>query len=263
VTKVISLISDFLLTAVTTAFILGVGLSCWLQAPFSVLFSLTAISCLLLLSCYVFHRQKTALLALLTTFFMLGFLHGCLANRPPADPSHIYNLIQENREVVVIGTLASMASFDGETSQALINLHSVRFADNPVFASAKGLIAVKMKYSWPVDILPGMMLAIRVELQRPSSFSTPGCFDYPAYLARQDIWITGHIRSPVFIHRIEHSPSLLHTLRFLPEYLRHQIAIRIDKAVAPPLQGVYRARIAVQLMIRERRTGVFVPANRA
>ncbi len=240
-TRAISLLSDFLLTAVTISFILGIGLSCRIEAPLGLFASLTALSCLVLLVCFFCHQRKSVLFALLLTFILLGILHGNLANRPPVNPSHIYNIIKEKREAVVIGNLASMVNYDGETSQALITLQAVRFVESPDFLTATGTITVRMKDQWPTDILPGMRLTARADLQRPSGFRTPGSFDYPASLARQDIWITGFIRSPAFLHRIEHSPSFFHSLRFFPEYLRHTIGVAIDKTVTLPLQGVYRA----------------------
>ncbi len=240
-TKVIRFFSDFLLAALTVSFILGIGLSCRIAAPLGLLASLAALSCLVLLSCILKGQRNWALCSLQVAFLLLGLLHGNLANRPPASPSHIYTIIDEKKEIVGIGSLASMVDYDGETSHALIALEAVRFAENPDFRPVNGIISLRLKDQWPQDILPGTRLAVRADLQRPSGFNTPGSFDYPASLARKGIWITGLIRSPAFLHRMKDTPSFLHSLRFFPEYLRHMIGISVDRAVEPHLQGIYRA----------------------
>ncbi len=257
-TRVIPLLSNYLLTALTASFILGISLSCRIEPPLGLLVSLAALSCLVLLACIVKNQQNAALCTLQITFLLLGLLHGSLANRPPAEPSHVYNIIQEKMEVVGIGTLSSMVGYDGETSHARIALEAIRFAEIADFHGTAGTIGIRMKGQWPTDIRPGDRLAVRADLQRPGGFSTPGSFDYPASLARQNIWITGLVRSPAFLHKIKDPPSFLHSLRFLPEYLRHSIGMAVDKAVAPPLQGIYRALlIGDQTLVDERTKELF------
>ena len=240
-TTLARLLSDYLLVAVAISFTAGIGLSGLHAAPLSQLNPLGAVIFSVLFFLYLLGRRTAALLSLLILFLFLGMLYGQLSCRPPGEANHIYNLIEKKREVVAIGTLLSMTTFDGENSQARIALHSLRSAEDPFFRGVSGIVLVRLKGQWPADILPGMRLVMRVSLQRPFSYSSPGSFDYPSYLARQDIRISGIISTPLYLHRIEEQTTLLHRLRFVPENLRHTIGIAIDRSVQPPLQGIYRA----------------------
>ena len=239
--RILLLLSNFLLFSVLASFILGIGLSYHLDISLKLLVWLALSCCLLLVICFFYRLTRTVQLTLLPTFFLIGLSYGSFSNLPPENPSHVYNLIEDRREVVLVGTLAAMVSSDGTDSKAQINLESLRFSEDTLFQPAFGSILLRIKGPWPSDILPGMKMAIRADLHRPTGFNTPGSFDYPAHLARQGIWITGFIRTQAFLHTIENSPSLFDTLRFYPEKLRHLIGITIDQAVLPHLQGVYRA----------------------
>lgn len=239
--RILLLFSEFLLFSVLASFILGIGLSYHLEVSLKFVLWLALSCCALLVICSFYRLPETVRLTVLPTFFLIGLSYGLFSNLPPEDPAHVYNLIEERREVVLVGTLAAMVSSDGTDSQAHINMESLRFSENTLFQPTFGQILLRIKGPWPADMLPGMKIAIRADLQRPTGFNTPGSFDYPAHLARQGIWVTGFVRTPAFLHRIETSPSLFHTLRFCPENLRHFIGITIDKAVPPHLQGVYRA----------------------
>lgn len=252
------LLSDYLLAAVAVSFIAGIALSALYEMPLSLLFPLTAAIFPVPFTLYLLGRRFSALLSLLIPFLFLGLLYGQLSSRPPAAANHIYNLIEEKREVAAIGMLLSMTTFDGEYSQARIALHSLRSADGQLFHGVVGTVLVRLKGQWPADILPGTMLVMRVSLQRPFSYSTPGSFDYPAHLARQDIWVSGTISTPLHLHRIEQQTSLLHRLRFTPETMRHNIGIAIDRSVPTHLRGIYRALlIGDQSQVDDRIRGLF------
>jgi competence protein ComEC len=241
VTTFTILLSDYLLAAVAVSFSAGIGLSGLWATPLSLLYPLTAVTFPVLLAFYLLGRRIAALLSLLILFLFLGMLYGHQSSLFPEEASHVYNLVEEKREVVAIGTLLSMTTFDGENSQARIALHSFRSADDPLFRSVDGTVLVRLRGQWPADILPGARLAMRVSLQRPFGYSTPGSFDYPTHLARQDIWVSGTISTPLHLYRLEQQATLLHRLRFVPENLRHNLGVAIDRSVPPPLQGIYRA----------------------
>ena len=123
-TKIFSLISNYLLATVICCFILGIGVSGHLEASLATLCYLTAFCFISLVLCHAFHLKKLTLLALLTVFILLGLSYGFFSSRAPENPSHIYNLIQNKREVVIVGTLAAMVNSDDTASSSLIDLDS-------------------------------------------------------------------------------------------------------------------------------------------
>ena len=237
-------ISDHLLLAVTLAFAGGIALSPLVELlqPDDSLFTTVLISSLMLLVVfYLLDKSKIFLCLLIPIVIAIGIYHGTLQLQLPTDKSHIYHKIKEKTEVVLIGTMASMAGFDGRTSQVIIEAKSIRLQENADLLPAQGKISLRLQGPWPDQFSPGDTLAIRTDLKRPDSFKTPGVFDYAQYLARKDIWIAGFVRSPFFLHKIEEPHSLLHTLRYLPERVRTTIGRQIDIAVPKDKSGVYRA----------------------
>ena len=236
-------LSAYLLTTVILSFIGGIGLSALLPIQSSLLVVLVTATMIGTLVLYLRHRTCAAHLSLLNLFLLLGVLHGISADRPPPSPDHIFNLIQDKREAIVIATLTSMATYDRTTGQATVELESVRFADQPQFQATEGRVLVRTMEPWPDFTVPGTVLALRLTLQRPSRFNTPGTFNYPAHLARQGIRVTGFLSSDAYISRIQAPQPILRQLRFMPERLRQQIGTAIDDSIPAPLNGIYRALV--------------------
>ncbi len=242
--RLICFLSTHLLTALVVSFIGGIILSSLIQISALLLALLAACTLGSSTLLYRLHKQEAPLLLLPAAFFFIGAFHSGIAGNPASSPADsISHLITEKREAVIIGTLTSMATHDGEIGQALLSLQSLRFADSTRFFSAGGPLLVSSRDPWPEYMQPGTVLAMRLTLQRPSGFNTPGVFNYRLHLARQGILVTGSVASAVHIHRINQAESLPQRFRFFPERWRHQIGIAIDRAVAPPLNGIYRALV--------------------
>lgn len=244
ITRLSQFLSTHLLLTVTFCFALGIpcalvckDLGC---TPGQLLFlPLLTGGCSLL--AHLRRQPRAALLLLLPFFFSTGLVHGLLAMRTPPDSSHIFHLIKEEQEVVLICTLEQLPGFNGKNSTLLVDVHSLRIKDDTRFIGARGLVQLKLKDPWPKALMPGDQLAIRARLSPPYTFQNPGGFDYPAYLARQDIWVTGWIGSPLFIQQIEKEQTALHRLRFLPEKLRTNISAFIEQRADPEISSVYKA----------------------
>lgn len=239
-----SYISEHLLLTITLAFISGIALSPLIRLSetnrafvCALLFSFLVLLAVL----HYLKRFKTVLGLLIPVFFGIGCYHGHVHQQMPADEHHVYNRINTKKDVVLIGTMSTMAEFDGRTSQVTIKAKSLRFKENANLLPTTGKILLRLKGPWPDELSPGDTLAIRTDLKRPDSFRTPGVFDYGQFLARKDIWITGFVRSPLFLHKVEESQSLLHSLHYLPERLRTTIGKHIDASVSAETSGVYRA----------------------
>ncbi len=237
-------ISDHLLVWTTLAFITGIALrplikltetTTTLLAPSVVLF------CLTLVALHFLKAAKTFLCLLIPFFVCLGCFHVHLKMQLPVDEHHIYNRITVKTEVVVLGTMTTMATFDGRTSQVTIEAENIRYRESPDLLPATGKILLRLQGAWPDHLSPGDKLVIRAELKRPDSFRTPGSFDYAQYLARRNIWVTGFVRSPLYLQVVHEKQNLFHTLRFLPERLRTRIGEQIDAATPTKQSGVYRA----------------------
>lgn len=243
--KLSQLLSTHLLPVVTLFFALGIaaGSKCALTGPplpeLVFLLPLLTGGCVLLAH---LRKQPRAALLLLPPFVVgLGFVHGLLAARVPPDPHHIFHLFPQGQEAVLICTLDRLPGFNGEKSTLIVDIHSLRLQDSPDFITAHGLAQLKLKAPWPKGLMPGDRLAIRARLDRPGTYHNPGSFDYPTFLAREDIWITGRIISPLHIYKLEHKPSFLHQTRSLPERLRTRIAAFIEQTGTPEISSVYKA----------------------
>lgn len=239
-----SYISEHLLLTVALAFITGIAISPHFQLSETgrVLFCALLFSSLVLLA--VLHSIKKSQLVLgllIPVVFGIGCYHGYVHQQKPVDENHIYNRIDTKKDVVLIGTMSTMADFDGKTSQVTIEAKSLRFKENANLLPTTGKILLRLQGPWPEELSPGDTLAIRTDLKRPDSFRTPGVFDYAQFLARKDIWITGFVRTPLFLHKLEENQSLLHSLLYLPERLRTTIGKQIDASVSVETNGVYRA----------------------
>ncbi len=237
-------ISDHLLVYLTLSFIAGIAAAS--------LCDLTkiAISCLCLIlflafglmaSLHFFQWRRTVLCLSLPFLAAIGFYHGQLALQIPQEAEHIFNRITDKTEVVVIGTLTTSPEFDEKNSQALLATEYLRLHESPELLPTDGTILLHLQGPWPAALLPGDKLIIRAELKRPDSFRAPGVFDYAQHLARKGIWMSGFIRSPLFLQKLAEKHDVFNTLRYLPERIRTTIGEQIDLAVPAESRGLYRA----------------------
>lgn len=256
------LLSHYLLTLLTLSYIFGICISAIYPQPVKTVL-LLSISCAVFLAlCYLQRWNTLALLVSLLLMFQTGLYRETVSSRLPLNPQHIYNIIEESTDIIAIGRLLSMPSFNGKTTQAKIQISEIKQDASTPFSSAKGLILLKMHGPWPEQYTPGTTLAIRATLQRPTGYTTPGIFDYPKFLARKDIWVTGYIRSPAQLHSISEHPTILHQLRYYPEQIRYQIGLFLDTSLSPPNSSLYRAlligdrsRIAPDILEKFKSTG--------
>lgn len=239
-----SFIADHLLVSLTLAFVSGIAIAslCY-PSPALIGYSGIVLLCFLALPVALafLHKEGAAVCLLLPILIGIGWYHAQLHLQPPEEKHHIFNRIDEKTETVIIGTLVSMATFDGTDSQVMVAAEHLRFADDPDLRPTTGKLLLRVAGPWPDDLVPGDKLAVRATLKRPESSRTPGVFDYAGYLAQKDIWITGFVRTPVYLHRLDKISSFANTLRYLPERIRTEIGRKIDKAVPAANSGVYRA----------------------
>jgi len=237
-------LSYHLLTSISLSFIIGIASSLFLQhldlSPF-ILVTLLSILFVLTVALNLFKKKRSVLFLLFCFFYGIGFLHAQIQSVPPAGNNHIWNIITDKQEGVIIGTLISMPGYNGKTSKITVSTKYLRLRYRDEFTPVTGDILLRMEGPWPKQFLPGDTLVLRADLKRPTSFNSPGSFDFSQHLARQDIWITGFIQTPLFIKKLSKNNSFSHRLRFYPERIRVAIGREIDARVSSELSSLYRA----------------------
>lgn len=242
--RLYSHISYHLLSSITIAFIIGIATTSFLFPSYHANIFLPVFLTVVLVVISVFHllhKNKTVYILLIFLFFGIGFYHAKNKSYPPVSQNHIWNRIVDKQEAVIVGILTTMPGYNGESSKIHISVKFLRRPDQHNLQPTKGIILLRMEGSWPEHYLPGDTLVIRADLKRPTSFHSPGSFDFSQYLARKNIWITGFIRSPLFVHKLPENSSFFHKLRYFPEKIRHTIGKEIDTRVSLELSGLYRA----------------------
>lgn len=240
----VRLFSTHLLTVSSAATILGIGVAPSLSQLIPSKILVVIVSGILLMLIFVLFLQKDRkFIYLLLPLLLLccGYLHGIKHLQSPESKHHIYNIIYKKTEVVLLGQLQKMPSFNGEISRALFAIHSLQQKGESQRADAGGLVQLSMRGKWPKEIQPGDMLLVRAEVKRPHSFHTPGAFDYARFLAQKDIWIHGFIRSHLFIKKLEEPGSVWEKIVFSPQRTRTRIGIFLDEHLKPQKAAAYRA----------------------
>ncbi len=242
--KFTSILSSNLLTAATIAFIVGIAFSSQLALSHTLL-STTGILFLASIPVpfilFLIYHLNCAMYFLIPLFATAGLIHAQIHSKLPLDREHIYNVIKQKQEVVLVGTMAEMAGFDGRMGRVTLQLKSIRLKDDQSWRRTHGKVLIRLQGKWPDNILPGYDLAVRAIVKRPGSYKTPGVFDYARYLARKNIWVTASVRSPLLLHKIQKRDTFFHSLRYFPEKTRTKIGRYIDSNVPVDQAATYRA----------------------
>lgn len=237
--RLLSFINNYLLVYVTLVYILGIALSPHLRVPLP--FSFIVSSTLLPVLFTFFKKNNGANLSLLVVAILFGCFNGSRSAQAPSSPDHIYSIAGQYKDQVIIGRLHEMARTFPDHTRLTISSTSYRTKDSSRFNPATGRISVRLNSKWNKNILPGDRIVMRVKLSLPKPASTPGSFDYKNFLARQDIWVTGFLKSPVLIEKLHSPQTFLQKLRYQPErtrtHLNHFISTQSPKSTS----GLYNA----------------------
>lgn len=186
----------------------------------------------LLVLCFTCKWEELFLVLALLCTFLLGSYHSTPTFNLPDDPDHIVNLVKTRTDSVLIGRVKSIPIVNERTSSITFEPTYWQEKGYTVFSACRGTIHLNFNFPWPPEYEPGDFLAVRTVLKRPDGINSPGSFDYPAYLARQGIFITGSVRSPAQLARVDAPKFNLSTLRFFPEKLRMRAGRFIDTHLA-------------------------------
>lgn len=241
--KIVNNLFNHLLAIHTAAYTLGIAASSQYIMPIVPTLHYGVVPSAVLALFLLFTRKKRFIIAAvsLLLFFIAGYYHGLVSSKAPGSSAHLYNLVSGPTDVVITGRLQSMPSFDGTTSRVVITVDALQTKKQSSLNKARGKVLLRMRFAWPKTIEPGARVAIRTLLHPPSRYHTPGVFDYPAYLARKGIWITGYIDSPAQITAINHNPPIEEVITYLPERLRTRIGNLLDVKLPKETGSLYRA----------------------
>jgi competence protein ComEC len=202
----------------------------------------------------------------LPLFFLIGHLNILYHLKIPHAAGHIFTLLQEQSQVTLVGTLATMVEERVEESTSLDNeqqteqqsvksrfevevqdilLHDGR----KIWQPTHGRIRLSMQ-GRADDLRPGMTLMILARAGPITNFETPGVFDYKDYLAAKNIYVGGWIKSRRHITVVRERVTtgvqgklhdLLHKLRYLPEKVRQRVSLFLRQHLRPSVAGTYQA----------------------
>ncbi|WP_163339377.1 ComEC/Rec2 family competence protein [Desulfopila sp. IMCC35008] len=233
--------TPYLFTYFSIAYISGIAFSAW--QPLHNSFVVIALSTLLF-AAFTIRRINSVLFpySILFILLVLGNYHGSLSTRLPQSATDIYNRIELPADIVLVGYLRAMPSTGPDSTTIIITSRYLQQQHHKHLIPCNGQVQLRMRFPWPVEYQPGTLLAIRAKVKKPDMFRNNGSFNYPAYLARKDIRITGYVRSPAQISAVTQATSILHKIRYLPERIRMQTGYFLDQNLSNPNhKALYRA----------------------
>jgi competence protein ComEC len=245
-----------ILIPVTLSFAAGIAVSRSLSQNSNFLFVAALLTAACSFLCFILRRRHLQHILLLLFFFLIGSLHIAPYLKPPQATNHIYNQIDKKQMATIVGRLQkmpiSMNSSTGTRSRLLMAVSSLRRPDGDAqgmgstVVDSSGLIQLTINGPPPDGLEPGDLFMAKGLLNRVRGYSLPDSFDYKEYLSTQSIWITGWVKSPALVIRLEeiHGQKMRHrftNLLFWPERIRYQLFNFIDATVAPQNSGLYKA----------------------
>lgn len=181
-----------------------------------------------------------ALLLTATFFFLIGIFYPG-QEEPLRNPHHIYHQLSSPQEISLTGILSASPTWSGDKYRLLMEVTSFRQPGRT--GSACGLVRLSAPAPLPADLLPGDSFMVRTSLSPAHNYGNPGVFDYRHFLATQDIYLTGRIRSHAEIIKIN-EPSqngFARRLRYFPERCRYHISRFLDATLESRNAGFYKA----------------------
>jgi competence protein ComEC len=212
--------------------------------------------CLLILSvlgCLIFtaaDRWVWTVSTLALLFFLFGTVQGNRYRIRAIDDHDIGALVTHPQQAIIIGTMAKMVSSRDGISNTRIKVSYLRTSESDTYLKATGKIVLSVRGDWPAEILAGQSIGVRATLQPAPANNVPGAFNYRQYLARNKIYVTGWVQSPLLIQRVAPlERSSAEMFGYAIERLRFFIGEQIHRSLPGGAGALYRA-----LLIGDRST---------
>lgn len=189
-----------------------------------------------------FQQKKAALFLALPLFFLVGHLNTVHHVKAPLAAGHIYNLLNRQSSVTLVGTLATMVEQYSEKSRFEIQVQEILVhGEHSSWQPAHGRVRLSMRGKTD-SLQPGSTLMILAKVARITNFKTPGGFDYKGYMAARNIYVSGWIKDRQHIIQVQdQTPSRLQQLRYVPEQVRQKVALFLARHLDHDISGLYQA----------------------
>ena len=189
-----------------------------------------------------FRHKKTALFLTLPLFMVVGYLNTVHQLTTPLSAGHLYNLVNQQSKVTLVGTLITMVEQDGIKSRFEIKVQEIMVHDNHAsLQPAHGRVRLSM-YGTLETVEPGDTLMILAKVNRTTNYKIPGAFDYQGYMAARDVYVSGWISDNQDIIKVrDRPPSSLQQIRYRPEQVRQKIDFFLRQNLDSNISGLYRA----------------------
>ncbi|MEA2114477.1 MAG: DNA internalization-related competence protein ComEC/Rec2 [Thermodesulfobacteriota bacterium] len=189
-----------------------------------------------------FQQKKAALLLALPLFFLVGYLNTVHHVKAPLAPGHIYNLLNQQRSVTLVGTLATMVEQYSDKSRFEIQVQEILIhGDHASRQPVHGRVRLSMRGKTD-SLQPGTTLMILAKVSRITNFKTPGRFDYTGYMAAKNVYVSGWIKDRQHIIQVrDQTQSGLQQLRYVPEQVRQKVALFLVRHLDHDISGLYQA----------------------
>ena len=174
---------------VAAAFAGGVCVADWFHPPPFFIWSIGGGLALASAALLLRRREELATLFLLLTVGSLGLQR---AGVPPLPPDHLARLALPS-PVKIEGLLVAEPT-KWAPGRSRLTLEAEAFYEGSERRSARGILQVSVYGDIPT-LTEGQRIAGEFRLHRPQGFRNPGGFDYPAYMAREGIFLVGNGRA--------------------------------------------------------------------
>jgi len=182
-------------------------------------------------------------LTALPLFFLIGLLHTQAALEPELAPGDIATVITAKTRATVIGRILTLVEYDGEKTRFELATEALLIhRPGAVMQPVRGTVQMTIPADLSSRFAPGMLILTMATVDRIRDYQTPGALPYRLQMAAKSIRCSGWVGSAAEILAVtEPPPTLIQTLRFLPEQVRQRVSLELSCRFVPAIAGIYQA----------------------
>ncbi|MBI3756201.1 MAG: ComEC family competence protein [Deltaproteobacteria bacterium] len=190
------------------------------------------LAALLLSLLSIAQKRRFNLLFICAMFFLLGAILAGQAIHPNLPNHHIRKVVEEKQLIRsgkneigtrIEGVLSGAPEKFPDETRLYLDAEKIYLKDNVVAVTGRVLVTIR---DADVKVKYGDRIRFIAKLRIPRNFGNPGEFDYAGNLAREGIYVTGHVESGRWIAVIGGNEK--HGLKTSIEQIRDKIRYFID-----------------------------------